>query len=418
MHFITFLLKNLLRRKARTLLTILGIAVAVGTTISLLGVSDNFERETMHGLAGRGIDIVVLEKDVLDQLTSDLLENTGGEITANIPEVDATAVALIEIVAYKQEGTTLTLIFQGWNTDSFLLDGLTILEGRKLQEGDANQVILGKIVADLIKKKPGDKMLVEGEEFEVVGIFESFTLQENRCLVANLPKMQDMYFREGHVTGLSVRLKNKNATKVEVQEICDKINKLTKITHQGDSELEVGTVVSKEHFEELNKQLESEGKEPCKGDLLKLDAQPTSEYVNNSLHIRVAQSMAWMTSIIAVFVGAIGMLNTMVMSVVERVKEISILRAIGWKKIRIVKMIVGESVLLSIAGTIFGAIGSVVLIRLLVSLPQVSGYLNSSIPWTAFAKGIGLALIIGFVGGLYPAIRAAALMPSEGLRHE
>ena len=69
--------------------------------------------------------------------------------------------------------------------------------------------------------------------------------------------------------------------------------------------------------------------------------------------------MSWITSAIAIIIGAVGMLNTMIMSVSERTREIGILRAIGWRKRRIVRMILVESVLLSLSGGLIGTIGGV-----------------------------------------------------------
>ena len=74
MGFLTFLTKNLCRRRARSSLTCAGLAIAVGTTVALLGISDGFERSTVESFESRGVDIVVVADGVLDQLSSDLDE--------------------------------------------------------------------------------------------------------------------------------------------------------------------------------------------------------------------------------------------------------------------------------------------------------------------------------------------------------
>jgi putative ABC transport system permease protein len=128
--------------------------------------------------------------------------------------------------------------------------------------------------------------------------------------------------------------------------------------------------------------------------------------------------MAWLTSVIAVVVGTIGVLNTMIMSVVERVGEISLLRAVGWRKSRVVKMLVGESLLLSVAGAVLGTMGAIVLTRWLTTLPAVVDIIPGSIAPSVIAKGFLMALVVGLLGGAYPAFQAARLLPSEGMRHE
>ena len=79
--------------------------------------------------------------------------------------------------------------------------------------------------------------------------------------------------------------------------------------------------------------------------------------------------MAWITSAIALIVGSIGMLNTMIVSVLERTQEIGILRAIGWRKSRIMKMILVESFTLSFSGAVFGILLAFVLLRALAGFP-------------------------------------------------
>src|SRR5262249_5390276 len=150
----------------------------------------------------------------------------------------------------------------------------------------------------------------------------------------------------------------------------------------------------------------------------RLDPEPTQKFVHGSLHIRMAHAMAWLTSVIALFIGAVSMLNTMIMSVLERVREIGILRAIGWRSSRVVRMVLGESLLLSLAGAAVGTVGAVLLTRWLTTLPTVNGLISGMVsPWVV-AQGLLMALAVWLVGGTYPAWRAARMLPTEALRHE
>jgi len=128
--------------------------------------------------------------------------------------------------------------------------------------------------------------------------------------------------------------------------------------------------------------------------------------------------MAWVTSVIAVIIGAISTLNTMIMSVLERIREIGILRAVGWRKMRVVRMILGEAVVLTAIGAVIGTITAIILTRVLSTFPAVSGFIEGKIGPTAIGKGLLMALAVGLIGGLYPAYRASQLLPTEALRHE
>ncbi|MBW3596202.1 MAG: ABC transporter permease [Planctomycetes bacterium] len=384
MWFSTFLLKNLLRRKTRTLLTSCGVAVAVGTTVALLGLSDSFERSTLSDLAQRGIDIIVVEKGVLDQLSSDLRESAAEKIR-ELPGVVEAEPSLVELVGYTDPntGNTINVLLQGWRPGSFQFEEFEIVEGRSLQPGETKAILLGSTLAENVKKHAGDKFVLNEEELEVVGVFRSFSTFESGGAVMPLAALQEMSFREGSVTGVPVILEH-GPDAPSVEEVVAAINQLK----------------------------DEEGRS------YNLHARPSQEYAQESLHLKMAHAMAWMTSFIAVFVGSIGMLNTMIMSVVERIREISILRAIGWRKSRVVSMILGESLILSMLGGVLGAIGAVILVRLLTQMPTVAGFMTGEIAPVVIAKGFILAFVVGVLGGVFPAYRAAQLMPSEGLRSE
>src|SRR5262249_40771360 len=142
------------------------------------------------------------------------------------------------------------------------------------------------------------------------------------------------------------------------------------------------------------------------------------DFVNNVQQIKMSGAVAWITSAIALIIGAIGMLNTMIMSVFERTKEIGTLRAIGWRRSRIIQMIVGESIILSLCGAIVGSAAGVALVKLLTKLPVASGIVSGEISSGVFIQGFLVAMLVGAAGSIYPAIWGANLLPTEALRRK
>jgi putative ABC transport system permease protein len=128
--------------------------------------------------------------------------------------------------------------------------------------------------------------------------------------------------------------------------------------------------------------------------------------------------MAWITTAIALVIGSIGMLNTMMMALMERTQEIGTLRAIGWRRPRIVALILGESLALSVLGAMAGTLLAWGALHLLKRLPAVRGDLSPHITLVALAAGVTVTLLFGVLGGGYPAYRGASLLPAEAIHEE
>lgn len=112
------------------------------------------------------------------------------------------------------------------------------------------------------------------------------------------------------------------------------------------------------------------------------------------------------------------MTNTMVMIVFERTREIGVLRALGWRRRRVLSMIVRESLTLSLLGGVGGITAGVLLGLALNLIPMMQGWVRVQYSAGLFAQALGTALVLGIVGGIYPAWRAASLQPIEALRYE
>ena len=121
---------------------------------------------------------------------------------------------------------------------------------------------------------------------------------------------------------------------------------------------------------------------------------------------------------LTMIVGGIVMMNAMLMSVFERTQEIGVLRALGWRRRRIISMIVIESLALGVFSTLAGIVIGVGLNYLFLLTPGMGVFLEPDYPPIMFAQVLALAIVLGVVGGLYPAWRAAGLRPVEALRYE
>ena len=120
----------------------------------------------------------------------------------------------------------------------------------------------------------------------------------------------------------------------------------------------------------------------------------------------------------ALAIGAIGVSNTMMMSVFERTREFGVLRAIGWSRLRVLALVMGESVMVSLSGAMLGCLAGYVAVRLIERAPEVVGVFQPEFTAGVFGRALGIAVGMAFVGAVYPAVRAAVLVPLDALRHE
>jgi putative ABC transport system permease protein len=133
---------------------------------------------------------------------------------------------------------------------------------------------------------------------------------------------------------------------------------------------------------------------------------------------RMLQELIGQISFLAVLIGAVGMLNNMLMSVLERTREIGVLRALGWRRSRVLGMILQESLILGLVGGTVGILIGVGLASLLRFVPGIYGAISPIYTPQLIVQAILVALLAGAARGLYPAWRATRMRPVEALRYE
>jgi putative ABC transport system permease protein len=374
MRFLTLILRNLWRRRTRTALTVTGLAVAIAAVLDLVGIAWNFERSFMTLFEGKGIDLVVVRAGISNQLSSTLDQRLAARLRG-LEGVAEVAPSLMDTVGFEEANIASALV-NGWESGSLLFRGSHLLQGRMFEPGEENVVMLGRVLAMNLGKHVGDDLDVAGEKFRVIGIYESDSLFESGALVVPLSTLQRMMGREGQVTGFVIQASSPDQASIAA----------------------------------LRKRIESA--------ISGVAATPARDHVQRDVQIRLAKVMAWATTVLSLLLGSVGMLNTMIMSVFERTQEIGVLRALGWRRVRVLRLILGESLCLGLMGACLGIALAVVGIRALLLEPTARGFIDPDLPPAVLAFGLALGMALSLLGGLYPALRAASLDPSEALRHE
>ena len=371
--FLTIVCKNLLRRSVRSVLTVIGIAIGVAAVVALASIAWGFQKSWEQAYSSRGTDLIIAKVTSRSPLPEPFGEQLGTEILslANVQEATGLLTDMMSI-----EDSPTVMIF-GWQTKSFIWNHLKLLGGRWPAGEDDKAVVIGTVAADVLKKSIGSKMQVETSEFTVCGIFESPALVENGAIILPLRQLQEATERQGRINFLNLKLKPGTTA--------DEVDRLR--------------ATIKERYPSYK-------------------AFAAGEVAQNNSAIQMAKAMSWATSIIALIVGAVGVTNTVLMSVFERTHEIGILLAIGWRRVRILRMILLESMLLSLVGGIVGIGFGFVTVKILQNTPLMRGKIEGYISAELLGVALLIALALGILGGLYPAYRGSRLNPSAALSYE
>ncbi len=382
MRLSTISLNNLRRRQGKALLLVLGLAVGVATVVSMLAITAALRTDTEKKIDQYGANILVVPR------SDDLALSYGGVavgVSTTVQELSTADVASIRTIknsenistvapkllgAVEVGGTRALLVGVDFPQEMRLKRWWTF-EGQKPESPD--QLMVGQEAAHRLKVGPGSSLQILGRSFTVAAVLNPIGDQEDGLIYADLGVVQDMLGKPGKVS------------LVEVSALCSTCP-IDQIVQQIGDKLPGAKVTAL-------------------AQVMKSREQTVEQLGNFSLAV----------SAVVLLVGGLVVLTTMMSSVNERTREIGIFRAVGFRKSHVVRIILLEAMLLSLMSGLVGwAVGTLGSSFIAERVAQ----LEAPISWDPLLAGwaLGLALLVGLVGSLYPALRASALDPAEALR--
>jgi putative ABC transport system permease protein len=351
--------RNLLRRRVRTALTAAGVALGVALIVALLAVTAGAKRTAGDLIHVGRADFGLFQAGTSDLTLSRLPESLAARVRRE-PGVAETAGIYLYV--------TQKLLLFGLEPHGFPARRLVIVEGRRARDDEA-------LVGDARHMHPGGTLRIGRHGFRIAGVYHSGNPFEDGGAVLPLRVVQRIAGRPGDVTTVAVTVALGQRPHAVAR----------RLEHDFPGTLAVT--------------------EP--GQAVRVDTSS-----------RVIIDTGWIISLLALIVGGIAVTNTMAMSVFERVREIGILRAVGWPTRRIAGLVLSEALGICLLALGVGLALGYAAAQVFSDHASANTLLQPDFTPGVFAWGLAFALGVGVLGAIYPAWRAASLIPVEALRRE
>ena len=368
--------KNLKRRKARTSLTVLGITVVVALSLLFLSVGYSTENKVIPSFQKLGIDLVVLQQTALAAPYSIINESVASEIAA-YPEVAAVYPYIIQVLPITTRSSSQTAVINALLPSHVVkFYSVQAVEGSYITDSTNDSIAVGTEAARVLGLHAGDNITIgyspNTHSLRVAGVFTTFGTVDDYDINMALPLAQVLFGKVGKISAVILKLHDRSTIDA------------------------VRTRIVAAHPD--------------------LVVKTEDQYVGAfSGPIQVLQGNLELVSAIAVAAGVSGVLNTMLMAVIERRREIGIMRAVGVGTRSVLVTVVEESLVLGTIGGVLGSLLGVSATRLL-TVPSLIGItITLDVPWWLLVEAFLIAQVTALLGGLYPAFRAARLNVAEAV---
>jgi putative ABC transport system permease protein len=354
---LSLVVTNLVRRKGRTAATAIGIALGVATIVALLSIGSGVQ-QAAAGLVHLGqADLGLFQEGAADPTASVLPTSLATRLEKR-PYVAEAAPLMLIVEGVRQEPAAVVF---GAEAQGFFRRRLVVVDGQRAI--GPRGVLVGDKLASKLHLRPGSTLEVKGSRFTVGGVYHSGIYFEDTGAILDLPTAQRLNHREHEATTIAVALTNDAHHDVAKAEIKRDVP---------------GTIVIGTNDDPVR-------------------AGANGELVRKTVSIIAA---------LALIVGGLGVTNTMAMAVLERQRELALLSAVGWPRLRVAALVLAEGIATSMIGAGLGLLFGVIGAGLLNDALAVSGVVKPHVtPWT-IGQGLLIGVAIGVLGGLYPAWRA------------
>ncbi|MDJ0991691.1 MAG: FtsX-like permease family protein [Desulfobacterales bacterium] len=376
-------IRNLLRRKGKAVIILLGLVLGIGTVISVITFADAVTGDIQHKLEKYGANILIVPR------TESLALNYGGinmgGISFEMQELYEADLARVHQIKNARNIAAMGPVVLGaveLNARPVMLAGVDFEEARILKpwwkidgrKPAADGLLAGAEAAQVLGLRPGDRVTIQEHAMTVEGILDPTGSQDDHLLFTALPSAQRVLDKSGRVS------------MVEVAALCTACP-----------------------IEDMVRQIS----EALPGAKVMAIQQVVQGRMETLMQFK---KFSFGVSVIVILIGSLVVLVTMTGSVRERKAEIGVFRAIGFRKRHVMRIILIEATLVSVCAGVIGYLAGMgatkLALRLFAEDPSMT------LPWNPqlAAGAMAMALAVGLAASIYPALTAARMDPNDALR--
>lgn len=363
-------LRNLYRQPVRTLLTALGVAVGTSAIVAFGSITRGMWTSTTATLQYSGGDMMIFQRGVAADIFSSLDETATEKALRADPGVERVAPALWQIMPVWPAPICLVM---GMKLEDIARHQERIVHGRAA-EGPFEAVV-GTVAAKMLGADLGKRIYISHKWFTVVGVYQTEVVYFNGAIVVPLESLQEICLRKGQVTNFQLKVRPGE----DPYQVAERLESTLP---------NIAAIVSAEQYKKIDQGLE------------------------------VANAVVGVIAFLSIVIGGVIVMNTMWMTVHERTREIGVLRALGWSRRRIVRMIILEAMGVGLLAWILGSSIGMALAEIAARLPMAEQLIDPVYDWRPFTIAFAVAVLLSMAGGAAPAWRAARISPVEALRYE
>ncbi len=365
--------RNVIRTPLRSFFTLFSVALIIMLYTVLTSIGNSFTQQISTVIKQQDIDVVVQAKYASTPVTS-IINDTTVDSIIHLDGIHAYDSMLIGRKRLYGKSSVFILGVSNFTVFAQRL-GFNIIKGRALHN-TALEIVVGNKMAGIYHLNVGDEVeLSSGKKYLIVGIYSSWLNFLNSGVICSLKDAQHLMNKPDKTSLLFLTLDDTTRT----NEIVQKINK---------------------QFPEMRA----------------IESQQLPDYMGPIKNIFYFSKIV---SIMTLFIAIAVLLNTFIMAISERTREIGILSAMGWSRFMIVSIFLVEALLLSLGGGIIGYLCSYPVMTVLLSkFANISMYIPEAPSLAIFFNVLEMSLFIGLFSALFPALYGTRINISKAIRHE